>query len=106
MAISLQDVKKKKTQDNDSLLDIILKRKERKAKLRQKGAAKSRLQRPWENQAESIENRGHQRTSIMKPFNKSGNQDLESSLTEEEKLLHKITLRAKRLFSNLNLNDL
>ncbi|OIQ18987.1 MAG: hypothetical protein BM556_06800 [Bacteriovorax sp. MedPE-SWde] len=102
MAITLKDVKDKNTQGSDSLLDIILKRKERKAKLRQKGLAKSRLQRPWESSAESIEQRGHQRKSIMKPYQKGGVVEL----SEEEKLLHKITVRAKTLFSNLNLKDL
>jgi len=106
MAISLQDVKKKNTQDSDSLLDVILKRKEKKAKLSQKGAAKVRLQRPWENSPESPQKRGHQKSSIMKPFVKGSQLETESNMTEEEKLLHKITIKARKLFSNLNLTDL
>jgi len=104
MAITLQDVKKKNSQESDSLLEIILKRKEKKAKLRQKGAAKKRLQRPWENSDESIEVRGHGRSSIMKPFVKGISP--EEQMTEEEKLLHKITVKARKLFANLNLSDL
>lgn len=100
MAISLQDVNKSKKQDSDSLLDMILKRKEAKSRLRQKGELKDRLQRPWENNAEKIEKRVSSRRRIMKPYAKSSEEFCEA------KMLSKIRDRAVRLFSSINLKDL
>ena len=96
MAISLNDINKK-SEESDSLLDVILKRKELKSKLKQKGR-KATIQRPWEVESQLVTKRV-KKSKVMKPFVKS------NPITESQ-LLREITRKAKSLFSNVDLSDL
>lgn len=100
MAISLKDISNSKNHEDDSILDAILRRKEARSRLKQKGEAKLKLQRPWENQADLVSKRVTKKSRVMKPFSKS------NSEFSEDKLFRKIKGRALALFSALNMTDL
>ncbi|WP_034732154.1 hypothetical protein [Bacteriovorax sp. Seq25_V] len=100
MAIRLNDLKSpRKPLAEESLLDIILKRKEERFKRRQGGRFKKKSVRPWAKKDETALFEDRQ-SSVMMPFTKD-NQDF-----DEEKLLRKIIVRAKSLFHGLDLTDL
>lgn len=100
MAIRLNDLKStKKPLTEESLLDIILKRKEERFKKKQGGRFKKKGVRPWAKKDESALFEDRQ-SSVMMPFSK------DNQKFDEEKLLRKIVIRARSLFQGIDLTDL
>ncbi len=100
MAIRLNDLKSpRKPYAEESLLDIILKRKEDRFTRTQGGRYKKKGVRPWAKKGENALFEDRQ-SDVMKPFSKD-NQNY-----DEEKLLRKIVLRAKNLFQGIDLSGL